>query len=170
MNLWESQTLVWPQAGKTLNTKTAKFCSIRYIPRLKKDQELNIAEAGYQIFIYIVSKLQLQIRYIMGDMIPPSYGSSLFQNSSLNRTPVENFYSLGYRGPNGIYEAVPKRARNLISMVWISYPEDEIVTRGSPYNFTVLNSPVTGHLGKMIINPNWWNQFWWNLWCWNIDI
>ena len=28
----------------------------------------------------------------------------------------------------------------------------------------------TSHLGKMIINPNWWNQFWWNLWCWIRDI
>ena len=33
--------------------------------------------------------------------------------------------------------------------------EDELVTRGMLYNFAVLNSPVTGHSGKMIINPNW---------------
>ena len=43
----------------------------------------------------------------------------------------------------------------VLSMVQISDPEDETVTRGIPYNFTVLNSPVIGHLGKMIISPNW---------------
>ena len=32
--------------------------------------------------------------------------------------------------------------------------EYEPVTRGSPYNFAVLNSPITGHLGKRIIIPN----------------
>ena len=55
-------------------------------------------------------------------------------------------------------------------MVWISEPEDEPMTRGITYNFIVLNSTVTGHLGKMIINPNWWNQLWWNLWCWIKDM
>ena len=34
-------------------------------------------------------------------------------------------------------------------MVLVSDPEDEIVTCGSLYNFTVLNNFVTGHLGKM---------------------
>ena len=38
-------------------------------------------------------------------------------------------------------------------MIRILEPEDETVTCGSPYNFIVLNSPVTGHLGKMIISP-----------------
>ena len=38
-------------------------------------------------------------------------------------------------------------------LVQISDLEDEPVTRGMLYNFAVLNSPVTGHLGKMIINP-----------------
>ena len=33
--------------------------------------------------------------------------------------------------------------------------EYEPVTRVRPYNFALMNSPVTGHLGKMIINPNW---------------
>ena len=66
---------------------------------------------------------------------------------------------MGYRGPNGIPEDVPERARTVISMVRSSEPEDETVTRGRPYNFAVLNSPVTGHLGKMIINPKWLNQF-----------
>ena len=42
-----------------------------------------------------------------------------------------------------------------MSVVQISEPEDEPVTRGMPYNFTILNSAVTGHLGTMIINPNW---------------
>ena len=51
-------------------------------------------------------------------------------------------------------------------MVWKSDSEDEPVTRGMPYNFAILNSPVTGHLGKRIINTKCWNQFWWNLWCW----
>ena len=45
------------------------------------------------------------------------------------------------------------------SLVQISDTEYETVTHGSPYNFSVLNSPVIGHLGKMIIIPNWWNQF-----------
>ena len=62
---------------------------------------------------------------------------------------------MGYRGPNVIPEYVTKREQNLISLVLILEPEDEPVTRGMSYNFTILNSPVTGHLGKMIINPNW---------------
>ena len=37
----------------------------------------------------------------------------------------------------------------------ISDSEDEPVTRGSLYNFAVLNSLVTGHLGKKIIHTNW---------------
>ena len=56
---------------------------------------------------------------------------------------------MGYRGPNGIQEDVPERAWNLISVFRISEPENEPVTRGMPYNFTVLNSHVTGHLGKL---------------------
>ena len=88
-------------------------------------------------------------------MIPPSYGCSLFQNSSLNRTPGENHYSLGYLGPNGIPEDVPEISRTVLSVVEISEPKYEPVTHGMPYNFTILNSPVTGHLGKMIINTNW---------------
>ena len=63
-----------------------------------------------------------------------------------------------------------KRAWTLISVVLISYLEYEPVTRGMPYNFAVLNSLVTGHLGKRIIKPKWWNQFWWNLWCWIRDM
>ena len=44
---------------------------------------------------------------------------------------------------------------NLISVFLISDSEDEPVTRGMPYNFVVLNGPVTGHLGKRIINKKW---------------
>ena len=62
---------------------------------------------------------------------------------------------MGYRGPNGIPEDVIERAQTLISMVQIYEPEDEPMTCGMPYSFTILNSPVTGHLGKMIINTNW---------------
>ena len=47
--------------------------------------------------------------------------------------------------------------------------ENETVKCGSPYNFAMLNNPETGHLGKMLISPNWWNQFWLYLWFWNKD-
>ena len=99
-------------------------------------------------------------------MIPTNQGSILFHGSSLNRTPRENFYISSYEGPNGISSDVPYREHNVFSMVKVSYMYDQTVTRGSPYNFTILNSPITGHRGKRIINPNWWNQFWWNLWFW----
>ena len=36
------------------------------------DQELKIAGAEDKILIYTVSKIQPHIRYILGDMIPPS--------------------------------------------------------------------------------------------------
>ena len=85
-------------------------------------------------------------------------------------TPGENCCSVSYRGPNGIPEDVPEMAWTLLSVVWISDSEYEPVTRGMQYNFTVLNSPVTGHLGKRLINPKWWNQFWWNLRCWIRDM
>ena len=85
-------------------------------------------------------------------------------------TPRENCNILGYRGPNGIPEDVPERARTVLLVVWTADLEYETVTRGNPYNFAIRNSPVTRHLGKTIINPNWWNQFWWNLWCWIRDM
>ena len=44
VKLRESQILVWPSSGKTLNTKTAKFWYIHYILRLEKAQELKIVE------------------------------------------------------------------------------------------------------------------------------
>ena len=62
---------------------------------------------------------------------------------------------MGYKGTNGIPEDVIEREQTLIFLVWILDSEDEPVTCVSPYNFVVLNSPVTGHLGKRIINPNW---------------
>ena len=62
---------------------------------------------------------------------------------------------MGYRGPNGIMEDVIEIEWTLFSVVLILEPENEPVTRGIPYNFTVLNSPVTSHLGKTIINPKW---------------
>ena len=49
-----------------------KFWYIRYIPRLMKDQLLKIAGNEDQILMYTVSKTQPHIRYIIGDMIPPS--------------------------------------------------------------------------------------------------
>ena len=62
---------------------------------------------------------------------------------------------MSYRGPNGIPEDVIEMEWTLILVVQISDSEDEPVTRGMPYNFAVLNSPVTGHLGKRIINLKW---------------
>ena len=97
-----------------------------------------------------VSKIQIQIHYTPGDMISPSQASSLFQKSSINRTPGEICNILGYRGPNGIPEDFTERERTLISLVDVSDPEDETMKRGSPYNFIMLNSPKTGHLGKTI--------------------
>ena len=62
---------------------------------------------------------------------------------------------MSYTGPNEISKYVIEMEWNLISMVLVSNLEYEPVTRGSPYNFIDLNSPVTGHLGKMTISPNW---------------
>ena len=71
VKLWESQTLVWPQARKTLSTKTANFWYIRYIPILAKAQELKIAYPEYQVQMKAVTKFQPHVHYILGDMIPP---------------------------------------------------------------------------------------------------
>ena len=62
---------------------------------------------------------------------------------------------MGYTGPNGIPEDFPERVQTFILLVRISDSEDEPVTHGSPYNFVVLDSPITGHLGKMTISLNW---------------
>ena len=48
------------------------FWYIRYIPILEKVQDLKIAETEDKILMYIVSKIQPQMCYILGDMIPPS--------------------------------------------------------------------------------------------------
>ena len=53
------------------------------------------------------------------------------------------------------FKDVIEREHTLISVVIISDLEDQPVTRGMSYNFSVLNIPVTGHLGKRIINPKW---------------
>ena len=88
-------------------------------------------------------------------MIPPNQGSSLFQDSSLNRTPRKNGCISGYEGPNEIFQDVLDRARNLISMVKVSDPDDERGTHGSSYKFSMLNSPEICHLGKNLISQNW---------------
>ena len=88
-------------------------------------------------------------------MIPPNQGSSLSQDSSLNRTPTENCYISGYEGPNENFQDVPDRARTVISVVKVLDPEGQKVIRGSPYKFVMLNSPERSHLGKNIISTNW---------------
>ena len=97
---------------------------------------------------------QPHIPYIPGDMIPPNQGSSLSQYSSLKRTARENCYISGYEGPNEILRDFLDRAWNLPSVVKISDPEGETVTRGSLYKFAMLNSPEISHLGKTLISPN----------------
>ena len=72
-----------------------KFWYIHYILGLEKAQEWKLSQAEDEILIHIVSKIQPHICYIVGDMIPPSYGSILFQDSSLNRTLGENSYIFG---------------------------------------------------------------------------
>ena len=88
-------------------------------------------------------------------MIPPNQGSSLFKDSSLNRTPRENCYISGYEGPNEIYQDSEDRAWTLFFVVKFLDPDDETVTNGSPYKFSMLNSPEISHLGKIILSPNW---------------
>ena len=68
---------------------------------------------------------------------------------------MENCYILGYQSPNEISQDVLEREQNVLSVVEFSDPEDETVTRGSLYNFVMSYSPETGHLGKMLISPNW---------------
>ena len=72
VKLQESQTLVWPQARKTLNTKIDKFWSIIYIPILAMAQELKISVVKDTILMYVVSKIQPHIHCILKDMIPQS--------------------------------------------------------------------------------------------------
>ena len=68
---------------------------------------------------------------------------------------MENYYILGYEGPNEISEDFTERAWTLIFLFQVSDPEDETVTHGILYNFAMLNNHETGHLGKTIISPNW---------------
>ena len=104
MKLLEIQTLVWPRAIKTLNTKTANFWYICYILILEKDQELKIAEAKYTIVMYTLSNIQPHSHYILGDMIPPSYGSILFRFAQLEEIYISiqsdlkdsKFWKLGF--------------------------------------------------------------------------
>ena len=88
-------------------------------------------------------------------MIPPNQGSNLFQDSSLNRKPRENFYISGYQGPNEILQDVPDSVWTLLSMIKNLDLKGETMTRGSPYKFAMLNSPELSHHGKTIISPNW---------------
>ena len=80
-------------------------------------------------------------------MIPPNHGSSLLHDSSLNMTPGEHCYVSGYEGPNEIPQDVPYRAWNLIYVVNVSDLEDETMTCGSLYKFSMLNSLEICHLG-----------------------
>ena len=57
VKLWESQTLVWPRDGKTLNTKTDRFWYIHYILALEKYQEWKLSQSKDEILIYTVSKI-----------------------------------------------------------------------------------------------------------------
>ena len=88
-------------------------------------------------------------------MIPPNHGSSLSQDSSLNRTPRDNFYISGYEGTNEILQDVPYREWTIISMVKYLDPDDEIGTCGILYKFAMMNSSEISHLGKTLIRPNW---------------
>ena len=88
-------------------------------------------------------------------MIPPNQGSSVSQDSSLNKTPWDNCYISGYEGPNDIFQDVTDREQPIISVIKFSNPEGETVTRGSPYKSAILNSPEFSHHGKTIISPDW---------------
>ena len=82
-------------------------------------------------------------------MISPNQGSILSHDSSLKWAPWDNYYILGYEGPNENLKEVPDRAWNLISVVKFSYLEGEMVTHGSLYKFAMMNILETSHLGKL---------------------
>ena len=88
-------------------------------------------------------------------MIPLTHCFILFQNSTLNKSPGENYYTSVYEGPNEISQDVAYREHTVVSLVKVSDPKGETVTRGSLYKFSMLNSPDISHLGKNIISPNW---------------
>ena len=54
-----------------------------------------------------------------------------------------------------MYEDILEREWNVHSVVQSSNLEYETVTRGSPYDFAMLNSTETRHLGKTLIISNW---------------
>ena len=88
-------------------------------------------------------------------MIPPNQSSSLSLDSSLNMTPWENCYILGYEGPNEISQGFPDRELTLISIVNVLEPKGGIVTHGIVCKFAMMNSLEISHLGKLRISPNW---------------
>ena len=88
-------------------------------------------------------------------MILRNQGSNLTQDSSLNKTPGENCYISGYKGPNEISQDFLEWKLTILAVIKFSDSEYETMTRGCPYNFAMLNSLETGHLGKMLISPNW---------------
>ena len=88
-------------------------------------------------------------------MIPPNQGSILSHDSSLKKIPRDNCYISGYEGSNEISQDFPDRTRTAIYVVIVSDLEGETVTRGSLYEFTMLNSPEIRHLGKTLTSPNW---------------
>ena len=98
---------------------------------------------------------QPHIRCIIGDMIPPNQGSSLSQDSALNRTPRENCYISGYKGLNEIFQDVPYRAHTILFVIKFSHLKGETLTHGILYKFSILNSSEISHLGKTRISPNW---------------
>ena len=69
--------------------------------------------------------------------------------------PGDNFYILGYEGTSEMFQDVTERDLIVIFVIKVAYPEDETMTHGSPYKFTMLNNPQIGHLGKTLISPNW---------------
>ena len=46
------------------------FWYIHYISGLGKDKERKLVEVKEKILMYTISKIQTQIHYILGDMIP----------------------------------------------------------------------------------------------------
>ena len=88
-------------------------------------------------------------------MIPPTQGSSLSQNSTLNKRPRENCYISGQEGPNEILKNVSDRECNVVCVVKVSDPEGETVTCFIPYKFAMMKSPKIRHFRKLHISPTW---------------
>ena len=91
--------------------------------------------------MYNVSKFQPQIHYILGYMIFPSKDSSLFQDSSLNKTLGENCDIASYKDPNEVLQDLLDREQTVLSMVKVLDHDDEMGTLGILYKFAMLNSP-----------------------------